>query len=1087
MIGNTVGHYEIGAMLGAGGMGEVYRARDLNLGREVAIKLLPRQLAERSDRLRRVEQEARALSALNHPNIVTIFEIGWEQGVPYIVMELVAGRRLRDVLEPRRPLLTKRALQLAAQAADGLAAAHEAGIVHRDLKPENIIVTNDGRVKILDFGLAKLVSPVMETDPEAPTKGGTTPGILLGTVGYMSPEQALARTVDFRSDQFACGAILYEMATGRRAFERESRVQTLAAVIEQQPEPISNLNPSCPPPFRWIVERCLAKEAHNRFGSTRDLARALEDVLSHLSEVSSSERIVVSRRPRRALVVTLAAVTLLGAGAVLLMREPFPPGGPPPVAPKLPKARRSVAVLGFKNLSGRPEAAWLSTAFAQMLTTELAAGGALRTIPGENVGRMKLELALAEPESLASDTLARVGRNLGTEMVVLGSYLLLPSGQIRLDLRVQEVAAGETVAALAESGSEVGLVDLVTKAGSRLRQSIGVGEPPVEEATGLKAGVPANLEGQRLYAEGVAKLRMLDALAAKDALLRALSADPNAPLIHSALADAWSALGHDNKAREAARRAYELSANLSREERLSVEARHREGAGEWAKAAEIYGALYAFFPDNVDYGLRLAAAQASAGKAREALDSLAALRSLPAPSSDDARIDLAEAAVAQSFGDFKRQQFAAGRAAAKGTAQGARLLLARARLLEAYALERLGELSKATVAGHDARKIYQEAGDRGGVAAALNRIGALLWERGELVAARKTYEEALAMRRQIGYRQGTAATLSNLGLVLWRQGDLDSALRIYQQTEAIEREVGNRAALANDLDNMSVALYDKGDLPAARRRCDEALALCREIGDRSMAAAVLTTLGHVHLAAGDLPGARARYEEALPALNETGSRMYTAIALFGLGQVMAAEGDLGGARDKHQQALAIRSALGDKIGNAESHVALARLSILQGRAADAIAPLRAAAEVLRSEQATEKERSAHSILAWALWLQDMKLESAEAAARARSLAARGQNAHLRLCAAVTQARLRAVNGRGVEALRDLAATLAEATELGLFAVQLEARLALGEVELAVGQGDGGRARLHSLAQEASAKGFGLMARRAAATAGPAGR
>jgi hypothetical protein len=203
--------------------------------------------------------------------------------------------------------------------------------------------------------------------------------------------------------------------------------------------------------------------------------------------------------------------------------------------------------------------------------------------------------------------------------------------------------------------------------------------------------------------------------------------------------------------------------------------------------------------------------------------------------------------------------------------------------------------------------------------------------------------------------------------------------------------------------------------------------------------------------------------------------------------VTAAEGDLAGARDKHQQALAIRSALGDRIGNAESHVALAQLSILQGRAADAIAPLRAAAEVLRSEQATEKEGSAHSILAWALWLQDMKLESAEAAARARSLATRGQNAHLRLCAAVTQARLRAANGRGVEALRDLAAALAEATELGLFAAQLEARLALGEVELAVGRGDDGRVRLDSLAQESGAKGFGLMARRAAAAGGPSGR
>jgi len=1084
MIGKTIGHYEIGQMLGAGGMGEVYCARDLNLGRDVAIKVLPREIAVKPERMRRFEQEARALSALNHPNIVTIHEIGWGQGMPYIVMELVAGRRLRDILEPGRPLLTKRALQLAAQAADGLATAHEAGIVHRDLKPENVMVTNDGRVKILDFGLAKLVTPTVEVDSDAPTRGDTTPGVVLGTAGYMSPEQALGRAVDFRSDQFACGAILYEMATGRRAFERESRVQTLAAIIEQQPEPIGSLNPICPPPFRWIVERCLAKEAPNRFRSTRDLARALEDVLSHLSEVSSTDRTVVPFRSRRPIVGTLVAVTLLGAGAALLVRDRLPPAAAPP-APAVVRARPSVAVLGFKNLSDRPEAAWLSTAFSQMLTTELAAGGSLRTIPGENVGRMKLELSLSDAESLAADTLSRVGSNLGTDMVVLGSYLLLPNGQVRLDLRVQDVAAGETVASLAQSGTELGLVDLVTQAGSRLRQSIGVGEPPAAEVAGLRAGVPANLEGQRLYAEGVAKLRVLDSLAAKDALLRAVTADPNAPLIHSALAEAWSALGYDNKARDAARRAFELSNDLSREERLSVEARHRETAGEWSKAVEIYRALFAFFPDNLEYGLRLAAAQASAGNGREALDTLEALRNLPGPSSEDARIDLTEASVAQSLGDFKRQQFAAGRAAAKGTAQGARLLLARARLLESYALERLGELAKATTAVQDARKVYQEAGDRGGVAGALHRMGALLWERGELVAARKTYEESLGIRRQIGYRQGMAATLGNLGLVLWRQGDLAGALTTYRQAEAITRELGIGAA--SDLDNIAVVLYEKGDLAGARRTCDEALALCREVGDRSTAAAVLATLGHALAAAGDLAGARAKYEEALPLLTETGNRTYAAIAHSGLGQVLAAEGDLVGARQKHDQALAIRTALGDKIGAAESDVALAGLSIEQGRPREAVAPLRAAAEVFRTEQATEKEGAAYSFLAGALLAQGRTAESVEVAGRARTLWTKGQNAHLRLSAAVMQARVRAANGSAVEALSGLVSALAEAAELGLVGAQLEARLAQGEIELGAGRAESGRARLATLEQEARAKGFGLVARKAASARARASR
>jgi len=303
--------------------------------------------------------------------------------------------------------------------------------------------------------------------------------------------------------------------------------------------------------------------------------------------------------------------------------------------------------------------------------------------------------------------------------------------------------------------------------------------------------------------------------------------------------------------------------------------------------------------------------------------------------------------------------------------------------------------------------------------------------------------------------------------------------------EAITRELGIGAA--SDLDNIAVVLYEKGDLAGARRTCDEALALCREVGDRSTAAAVLATLGHALAAAGDLAGARAKYEEALPLLTETGNRTYAAIAHSGLGQVLAAEGDLVGARQKHDQALAIRTALGDKIGAAESDVALAGLSIEQGRPREAVAPLRAAAEVFRTEQATEKEGAAYSFLAGALLAQGRTAESVEVAGRARTLWTKGQNAHLRLSAAVMQARVRAANGSAVEALSGLVSALAEAAELGLVGAQLEARLAQGEIELGAGRAESGRARLATLEQEARAKGFGLVARKAASARARASR
>ncbi len=291
--GTRLGPYEILGPVGAGGMGEVYRARDTRLGREVAIKVLPAGLSSDPERLKRFERDARAASSLNHPNIVTIHDIGLEGGVSYIAMELVQGEPLRALLmEGRLPV--KRLLQLGTQVAEGLAKAHAAGIVHRDLKPENVMVTEDGHVKILDFGLAKLTQPEGSGGEMtiAPTvSGGTEEGIILGTVGYMSPEQATGGAIDFRSDQFSFGSILYEMATGRRAFQRGSAPQTLAAIIQDEPEPIAALNPRIPTPARWVIERCLAKMPRDRYTSTDDLARDLATIRDRLSEAGSAPEI----------------------------------------------------------------------------------------------------------------------------------------------------------------------------------------------------------------------------------------------------------------------------------------------------------------------------------------------------------------------------------------------------------------------------------------------------------------------------------------------------------------------------------------------------------------------------------------------------------------------------------------------------------------------------------------------------------------------------------------------------------------------------------------------------------------------------
>jgi serine/threonine protein kinase/Tol biopolymer transport system component len=318
--GTRLGPYEILAPLGAGGMGEVYRARDTRLGREVAIKVLPAALASDPDRLKRFEREARSASALNHPNIVTIYDIGAADSTSYIAMELVNGESLHRVLQVGA-LPVRRLLQIGAQIAEGLAKAHAVGIVHRDLKPENVMVTEDGLVKILDFGLAKLTQPDSSGTNLTQTltvSGATGEGVILGTVGYMSPEQATGGSLDYRSDQFSFGSILYEMATGRRAFVRASAPETLTAIIREEPEPMSTLNPKIPAPVRWVIERCLAKQPRSRYASTEDLARDLVTLRDRLSEATSAvEAVSPVPRPRRLrwrIPAAIAAVILLALG-----------------------------------------------------------------------------------------------------------------------------------------------------------------------------------------------------------------------------------------------------------------------------------------------------------------------------------------------------------------------------------------------------------------------------------------------------------------------------------------------------------------------------------------------------------------------------------------------------------------------------------------------------------------------------------------------------------------------------------------------------------------------------------------------------
>lgn len=783
-----------------------------------------------------------------------------------------------------------------------------------------------------------------------------------------------------------------------------------------------------------------------------------------------------------AAVLTLAVV--VGTIAYVRSRRTSNEGGGNSFATTALRRRPAVAVLGLRNLSGRADAAWLSTAFSEMLTSELAAGAQLRAVPGENIARMKMDFALGNSDSLAQDTLARIRDALGTDYVVLGSFTDLGpagGGKIRLDLRLQDARQGVTLAAFGESGTESGLFDLVSHAGTRLRDALGVGDVPGTEAVGVRAELPSSPEVARLYADGLAKLRVFNPQQGKDLLEKAVAADPRFPLAHSALASALSELGYDAKAEEEAKEAFDLSGNLNREERLIIEGRYRVISNQWDQGLEVYRTLFGLFPDNLDYGITLTTCESMAGKGTEVQATLAELRQLPAPEGQDPRIDLADANWAESVSDFKREESSASRALERAQSIGEKLMAAQAQLAQATALWKLGQPQQALTTLKAAEDTFESEGDPSGVAGALEITARLLNDRGDLAGARRKYEQTLQVRRASGDQGGVAASLNDLALLRWQQGDLDGAREMYSEALTCFREVGDQNGVGNALNNEGNILYDEGELGAALRMYEASSAKFAEIGDQGGQILGLLNVGLVLSNQGDLTGARSRYQKAADLAGELGMRSERARALEGLGEVAYLQGDFAEARRQYTESLSVRRELGEQGTAAETVVDLAQLSIDEGHADQALSALPPAIEEAKREGQLVDEAAAYVVLARSYVELRNASEAAKAAAQARSFAAKAQNRPVLLDAEIVSARAAASAG-GIAGSREAAQSLSglrtQAQKLGFLDRALDAGLALGTVQVQSGDPAGGRALLAQVEKSANDRGFALIARQA---------
>jgi DNA-binding winged helix-turn-helix (wHTH) protein/tetratricopeptide (TPR) repeat protein len=635
------------------------------------------------------------------------------------------------------------------------------------------------------------------------------------------------------------------------------------------------------------------------------------------------------RRPGRRAAALLAILALAGLSVLGLVGRPHPA---PPEPAAIRPSRLKVAVVGFKNLSGDPEAAWISGALVEILGFELAAPGRVRVVPAESVAWMKRELSLPGAESQSPESLAAIRRNLGAGIVVGGSYLLTGTG-LRLQVLAQDVATGETVAWARETGPPEELISLATSAARGLHGTLagdrGSG-PPLEAAA-----LASNAESLRLLSEALAHLRVRDAPAALPRLERAAALDPGNPFLEDAFAAAYARLGFDARSREAAGRAVELSAGLPREVRLAIEGRSREVRGEWPEAEAIYRDLFRLHPDDLEAGLRLAAAQKSAGHGAAARETVAALRRLPPPEGSDPRIELMEGDIAWQAGDFSHAGEAATRAIAEAERRGATLLVAEGRFARGWSHHRLGEGDAARVDFHAARVLFERLGDRGAAAGTLVASAVALQAGGRPAEARQAYEAALPVLREIGDRTREAKALNNFAALLGEEGDLDGVTPLLERSLAIKRETGDLHGAATTLSNLGNLLRGRGDLKGARRRIDEALEIHRGLGDAFGTAFTLRGLSRL-LAREDRPGeALAALEEALALSRGIGDAEGAAEALLALGDLARQAGRAAKARESYGEALTEFRRLGQASSVAYVRMNLAELDLDQEKLADA--------------------------------------------------------------------------------------------------------------------------------------------------------
>jgi predicted ATPase len=894
--GSKLGPFEIVAPLAAGGMGDVYRARDTRLDRTVAIKLLPAAVSGDSERLHRFEQEARSASALNHPNIVTIYELGRDGSAHYIAMELVEGQTLRQLLTSGVPPM-RRTIEIAVQIAEGLTKAHEAGITHRDLKPENVMISQDKFVKILDFGLAKHIPPNSEHSDTSTAITGS--GVMVGTVGYMSPEQVSGQPLDFRSDQFSFGLMLYEMITGRRPFQRSTAAETLVAILREQTEPIAAQNHNVPAPLCWAIDRCMAKEPDKRYVSTRELARELAAIRDCFSEEPAK------RSETRPTSLPVSRTGFVGRGKELC-------------AAKELLVRQDVRLVTVTGPGGIGKT---------RLAVEVASGLAEHFPDGIHFVALS---AVSDPGLVASAIVQTMGiREVGGQspLAILKKSLQESSGAsmlLLLDNFEHLVEAAPTVAELLAAGPQLKILvtsraalhvygerefpvpPLALPNSKSLRSVEVLSESPavalfVQRAVAARPDFALNQENVSVVAEICARLDGLP-LAIELAAARVKVLSPSSMLT---------------------RLASRLQLLTGGARDLPQRQRTLRAAMDWSydllnPADQKLFRRLSVFVGGCDLEAVEAVCDTKGDLDLDLLDGMASMVDKSLVQQVEGAHGETRFVMLETIREYAREKLrASGEEELTSRAHAAYCLVLAEEATKEGGAEGTAWLERCALEHDNMRASLEWLTETGNAEWGL-RLGTALfrfWEIREYLAeGRDRLGRLLKLAGAEAPTKARARAVFAAGILASEQGDYPSADALIGESRDISRQLGDKTGVAVSLNAQAVLVRDRGDIATARARFEEGLLLWRELGDLKAVARALSNLASVVKLQGDYDHARSLYAECLSIFRGLGDRTGVGWSLNYQGDVARDQCDFVSARSLYERALAIFWELGDRWG-----------------------------------------------------------------------------------------------------------------------------------------------------------------------------